>query len=273
MLKKNDIEQTILNIFEPFEKEFKTVYRRNTIFAVIFGVVIGGLWVASDNTRPISIDFFKLFLSILGFSCLFIFISALSKGMMVNNAMKKYNETFPVGHKLRTIADEIVPNIDLPEFGGELVNELKKAQGESTSTFKKEKGKNDENTRMFSCPSCRKNIRVQVPINKSVGRCKNCHGQFIVETDKSDNLYIFMVNEEDEARTYKPLDADQCFYIIGVHKTASSKQIKAAYRQRMQEYHPDKVAKLGDELRELAEVKAKQINAAYNYLKKENFVT
>ncbi len=34
----------------------------------------------------------------------------------------------------------------------------------------------------------------------------------------------------------------------------------------MQEYHPDKVAHLGSELRRLAEHKAKEINAAYNAL-------
>lgn len=35
----------------------------------------------------------------------------------------------------------------------------------------------------------------------------------------------------------------------------------------MQSYHPDKVASLGDELKELAEKKTKDINEAYAYLK------
>jgi DnaJ like chaperone protein len=36
----------------------------------------------------------------------------------------------------------------------------------------------------------------------------------------------------------------------------------------MKEYHPDKVAALGVELRELAEAKAKAINSAYEKLRK-----
>jgi preprotein translocase subunit Sec63 len=39
-----------------------------------------------------------------------------------------------------------------------------------------------------------------------------------------------------------------------------------AYRQRMAEYHPDKVAHLGPELRELAERKATEFNLAIKYI-------
>jgi len=38
----------------------------------------------------------------------------------------------------------------------------------------------------------------------------------------------------------------------------------------MKEYHPDKVAGLGAELRELAERKAKEINMAFEELKRTN---
>jgi DnaJ-domain-containing protein 1 len=42
-----------------------------------------------------------------------------------------------------------------------------------------------------------------------------------------------------------------------------------AYRQRMAEYHPDKVAHLGPELRELAEGKATEFNLAIKYIEKQ----
>jgi hypothetical protein len=43
---------------------------------------------------------------------------------------------------------------------------------------------------------------------------------------------------------------------------------RMAYRQRMAEYHPDKVAHLGPELRELAERKATEFNLAIKYIEK-----
>ncbi len=51
--------------------------------------------------------------------------------------------------------------------------------------------------------------------------------------------------------------------VLGVDAFASMDEIRRAYRQRISEYHPDKVAGLGAELRELAERKAKEINRAY----------
>jgi len=56
------------------------------------------------------------------------------------------------------------------------------------------------------------------------------------------------------------------YEILGVSPSASKETIRAAYRARMQEYHPDKVAHLGEELRELAHRKAQQIQRAYEEL-------
>jgi len=51
--------------------------------------------------------------------------------------------------------------------------------------------------------------------------------------------------------------------VLGVSPDATQEQIVSAYRARMSEYHPDKVANLGPDIRALAEQKAKEINAAY----------
>ncbi|MGB3225952.1 MAG: DnaJ domain-containing protein, partial [Desulforhopalus sp.] len=42
-----------------------------------------------------------------------------------------------------------------------------------------------------------------------------------------------------------------------------------AYRTLSMQYHPDKVRHLGDEFRAVAENKMKEINAAYDYFKKQ----
>ncbi len=55
---------------------------------------------------------------------------------------------------------------------------------------------------------------------------------------------------------------------LGVARSASKEDIKAAYKARMSEYHPDKVAHLGEELQQLAHRKALEIQQAYQRLRK-----
>lgn len=51
--------------------------------------------------------------------------------------------------------------------------------------------------------------------------------------------------------------------VLGVRGDAGLDEIRRAYQQRIREYHPDKVATLGPELRALAERKSQEINVAY----------
>ena len=51
--------------------------------------------------------------------------------------------------------------------------------------------------------------------------------------------------------------------VLGVSETATPLEIKCAYRARMQESHPDKVAHLSPALRKAADREAKRINDAY----------
>jgi DnaJ like chaperone protein len=56
------------------------------------------------------------------------------------------------------------------------------------------------------------------------------------------------------------------YSVLGVGRDASSEQIKQAYRQLANQYHPDKVIHLGEEFRELAERRFKEIQEAYQTL-------
>jgi hypothetical protein len=53
--------------------------------------------------------------------------------------------------------------------------------------------------------------------------------------------------------------------VLGLRGKVTFADIKRHYRERMLEYHPDKVAALGPKLRELAESESKKINAAYEF--------
>lgn len=56
------------------------------------------------------------------------------------------------------------------------------------------------------------------------------------------------------------------YAILGVSRGASADAVAQAYRERMKEYHPDRVAGLGAELQDLAHRKTLDIQRAYTEL-------
>ncbi len=64
----------------------------------------------------------------------------------------------------------------------------------------------------------------------------------------------------------KQAKAFDAYEVLGISRSASSDAIQTAYRDRMKEYHPDKVAHLGEELQKLAHVKSQEIQRAYRQL-------
>ena len=66
--------------------------------------------------------------------------------------------------------------------------------------------------------------------------------------------------KEESARAF------DAYAILGVERSAGRDAIRSAYRARMQEYHPDKVAHLGEELQRVAHVKTQEIQRAYHQL-------
>lgn len=58
------------------------------------------------------------------------------------------------------------------------------------------------------------------------------------------------------------------YAVLGVAEDASMDEIDAAYRRKMSDYHPDKVANAAAEIKALAETRAREINAAYEAIRK-----
>ncbi len=57
------------------------------------------------------------------------------------------------------------------------------------------------------------------------------------------------------------------YSVLGLRKDASSKEVKEAYLRLANQYHPDKVLHLGEEFKDLAEIRFKEIQGAYQELK------
>ncbi|MCK5437035.1 MAG: DnaJ domain-containing protein, partial [Desulfobulbaceae bacterium] len=72
------------------------------------------------------------------------------------------------------------------------------------------------------------------------------------------------------ARYRQPVaDEDRYYRTLGLNPGAGRDEVKKAYRELSMKYHPDKVVHLGEEFRKVAEEKMKDLNAAYQYLKKK----
>ena len=56
------------------------------------------------------------------------------------------------------------------------------------------------------------------------------------------------------------------YIVLGIPRNASSGEIRNAYRELANRYHPDKVSHLGEEFRDLAEQRFKEVQSAYREL-------
>ncbi|EFK06055.1 DnaJ domain protein [delta proteobacterium NaphS2] len=73
-------------------------------------------------------------------------------------------------------------------------------------------------------------------------------------------------NHSKEAKSSSTGQKDP-YAILNVGRQASQKEIREAYLQMASQYHPDKVLHLGEEFRELAENRFKEIQSAYEALR------
>lgn len=67
----------------------------------------------------------------------------------------------------------------------------------------------------------------------------------------------------------RPADDRRYYEVLGLEPGVDFDAIRSAYRKLSMKYHPDKVGHLGEEFRNVAEEKMKELNEAYQYLKKK----
>jgi len=89
------------------------------------------------------------------------------------------------------------------------------------------------------------------------------------ETKSSDYEYY-----DEDSNTYSTIDdvldgEEKYRKILGIEQEINKKVIQKAYKQKMKEYHPDKISNMAEELQELALKRTKEINEAHEYFKKK----
>lgn len=85
----------------------------------------------------------------------------------------------------------------------------------------------------------------------------------------SSNNYENSKKEEYEEIKYNENSVEYFYLILNINSNSSVDDIKKAYKEEIRKYHPDKVEHLGNEFKEIAERKTKDINKAYNYFRKK----
>lgn len=83
------------------------------------------------------------------------------------------------------------------------------------------------------------------------------------ETPTQNNTHQYIDYEKVNAPKISP------YKILGIKEGAALEEIKTAYRNKIKQYHPDKVAHLGSELQDVARKKTSELNRAYETLAKQ----
>lgn len=147
---------------------------------------------------------------------------------------------------------------------------------EKTSSTKPHKSSNPSSheTKIVRCLSCKKKIRVRLPLRGNKGKCVACSTSFSIKVDEKGNLIVGKIKTENETRGHHTsIPVSEYFKILEIEPTATPKEVKAAYRKKIREYHPDRVAGLGDKLKKMADEESKTINTAYSVLKSKGLAT
>lgn len=126
------------------------------------------------------------------------------------------------------------------------------------------------NERIFLCPNCKQKIRVVLPLPSNRGKCSSCQNLFKVSSDEFGNIYIYGADKNKSTHD-ATLTVTDSFNILEINQSSTESEIKRAYKIKMKEYHPDKVASLGDKLKDIATKETKQINAAFKMLQKNGY--
>jgi DnaJ-domain-containing protein 1 len=129
----------------------------------------------------------------------------------------------------------------------------------------------------LSCVGCGATLRLRLHAENPQSRCPSCKTEYQIIRQGGETPVILVVpclsDEKKHSRSGSRAKNSitpkvrAALGTLNLDETASLSDVRRAYRDGMSQYHPDKVAHLGQKLRELAESEAKELNRAYETLR------
>lgn len=124
--------------------------------------------------------------------------------------------------------------------------------------------------RTIFCPACAQQIRFNLPLNGHKAKCRKCETRFRLDVDTHSNVYITEIKKPEPSPEINCLD--DCYAVLEIKADAIPLDIRAAYKKKISEYHPDKVDNLGTKIKQIAEEETRLINLAYAMLEEQQRV-
>ena len=123
---------------------------------------------------------------------------------------------------------------------------------------------------ILPCPSCTRRIRFALPPIAMIGRCSACKQPFQVVIEA--HIVTLKSMAEPSSPGNQGRAVQEALEVLGLSGQPSRAEMKAAFRKRMSEYHPDKVSTLGPKIKALAEQESKEINSAMDTLRQAGMI-
>jgi hypothetical protein len=132
-------------------------------------------------------------------------------------------------------------------------------------------------TASFECLECGTSLRLRLLAGHKIYRCPSCKTEYkTVQTDGERPVFLISSSrhytqhsEASATRKRKvPPEVHTALAVFALEAQATLEDVRLAYRDQVKQYHPDRVAHLGPELRNVAEKKTKEINSAYQVLER-----
>jgi len=113
----------------------------------------------------------------------------------------------------------------------------------------------------IACPSCLKLLKLKPPLTAKQWSCPQCHLGFTIHKGADDVLLVTPATASLHGSNLASHSAPW-FDILQLQSDADVATIKRAFRNLLKQYHPDKVAMLGTEFKQLAEQKTRLLTWA-----------